>query len=478
MNESIANKAVKGTVWSAIDRFGTMALQFVVNLILARLLPPDDFGAIGMLYIFITVSQTFIDGGFGSALIQKKNPTETDYSTILYWNILVGILFYFILYIAAPFIASFYRMDVLKDVLRVIGISLVFNGVVGLQLCKLQKQLQFNTIAKTNIFAYLTSASVSITFANYGYGVWSLVVMTIAQPLFRCVIVYIITKWRPKGRFSFESFKSLISFGGYLLLGNIMESICKNLQGLIIGRKFSADQMGYYSQADKLDQIVSYSIPQVIASVMYPVFSKFQDDNHRLQEIVLLDLRVISFVIYPLLSLLIIIADPLITLLYGEKWMASIPYFQILCCGGFFYALNNIPYYAVAARGKSKALFYLSFYKWFMFGLFIIVGMNFGMTGILSAIAISYTNIFIANCMLARKYSILKIKPVVYSLLPSFVLAVMSGGVTIFLMIYFKMYWVFATLLYICIYLSIAFIIKLKAMLEVKMLLEKLVWNR
>lgn len=475
MEESIANKAVKGTIWSAVDRFGTMGLQFIVNIVLARLLTPDDFGAIGMLYIFIAVSQTFIDGGFGSALIQKKHPTDTDYSTILYWNITVGILFYVILYCSAPFIAAYYKIEVLKDVLRVIGISLILNGIVGLQINRLQKILQFNTIAKTNIFAYIAAAFLSIVLALHGYGVWSLVVMAIAQPLFRCIIIFIITRWRPKGSFSLMSFKSLTSFGGYLLLGNILESICKNLQGLIIGRKFSADQMGYYTQADKLDQIVSYSLPQVIASVMYPVFSKFQDDNLRLQELVLLNLRVISFVIYPLLFLLIIIANHLIPFLYGNQWAESISYFQILCCGGIFYSLNNIPYYAIAAYGKSKSLFILSFYKWSAFGLLVLVGMNFGMTGILCAIAVSYMNIFFANCMLARKYSILKIRYVIYSLFPSFALSAIIGGVVYSLIIYFKLYWMMSAIIYAILYISIAHIFKMKTYSDVKFLLSKLI---
>lgn len=474
MAESLGTKTVKGTIWSAIDRFGVMGLQFAVNLVLARLLTPDDFGAIGMLSIFIAVSQTFIDGGFGSALIQKKNPTEFDYSTIFYWNIFIGIIIYIVLFITAPSIADFYRMPILSEVLRFLGLSLILNSIVGLQVNRLQKQLRFNVIAFTNIISYVISAGISVGMALFDMGIWSLVSMALSQPTLRSVIVFGITRWYPKKHFSTQSFKDLISFGGFLLLSNLLENICKNLQGLIIGRKFTADQMGYYSQADKVNQIVSLSIPQVIASVMYPVFSQFQDNKERLRELIKLDLRIISFVIYPLLTLLIVIADPLIKFLYGNNWIPCIPYFQILCCGGFFYALNNIVYYAVAACGKSKALFNLSFYKWSMFGLFLLIGMNFGMTGIMWAISISYLNIFIANCILVKKYTQLNIKSIFGSILLSLILSITCGLIIFIIEYHYAISWILISSLYVSLYIGIAYVLQLKVLYQILEILKKI----
>lgn len=475
MSESIAKKAIKGTVWSACDRFGVMALQFAVNLILARLLTPTDFGTIGLLYIFMAVSQTFIDGGFGSALIQKKNPTETDYSTIFYWNILIGLFFYGILFISAHWISDFYHLPILSNILKVLGCSLVLYGMNAIQVNRLQKQLKFNTLAKTNISSYLMSASMTIFLAYNGYGVWSLVAMAICQPAFRIIFLFILTHWHPRLAFSVQSLKELLSFGGYLLIGNLLESIFKNIQGLIIGRKFSAAQMGYYSQADKLDQIVSYSIPQVISSVMYPVFSQYQDDKERLRELMKYDFRVISFGIYPLLSCLIIVAEQLILFLYGEKWLPSVPYFQILCVGGFLYSINNIAYYAVAASGKSKALLGVAIYKWLMLGVFLIIGMNFGMKGIMWGIALSYWNIFFTNAILAKKYVGITINQIIISLLPAFLVSLGTAVIPSIGLMYLPHLWIIWILCYSALYLILCWKFNRKGIEDVKLIITKLI---
>lgn len=475
MSDSLKTKTVKGTLWSVCDKFGVMAIQFVVNLILTRQLTPDDFGTIGFLYIFLAIAQTFIDGGFGSALIQKKHPTETDYSTILYWNVFIGTIIYAILFCSAPWVADFYRLPILTDILRIIGISLVLNGIIGLQVSRLQKQLKFNQIATTDISSSIIGAGISIAMVFCGCGVWSLVAMTLSQSLLRIIIIFAITRWLPKGRFSKESFRSLMSFGGFLLVGNLLESVCKNLQGPIIGRKFSTEQMGYYAQADKLGIIVTYSIPQVIAVVMYPVFSQFQDEKERLRELVKANVRVMSFLIYPLLTLLIIVAEPLISLLYKDKWLPSAPYFQILCVGGFFYALNNIAYYAVAACGKSKTLFMLSFYKWILFGLFLLIGMNFGMNGIVWATSVSYLNIFLANYLLAKKYIHLTLTSVFLALLPSLLVAGLVGLAAYALMAYAGFHWIVASIIYVALYAGIAYVLKMQTLDEVKSLLTKLI---
>lgn len=475
MHESISNKVVRGTIWSAFDRFGVMAIQFVVNLVLARLLTPDEFGAVGMLYIFIAVSQTFVDGGFGSALIQKKKPSNTDYSTIFFWNIIVGCVLYCILFCCAGPIARFYKMPILVKVLRIISISIIFNGIAGLLMNRLQKQLQFNTIAISNIIGFILAAAIAIAMAISGAGIWSLVAMSICQPLFRSLIMVVKTRWIPKLIFSIQSLKELFAFGGFLLLGNLLENIFKNLQGLIIGKRFSAEQMGYYSQADKLDQVVSYSVPQVIAAVMYPVFSQYQDDSIRLRNLIKVDLHIISYLIYPLLILLILIAEPLIVMLYGDKWTDSVPYFQILCCGGFFYSLNNIPYYTVAACGKSKALLMASFYKWSFLALSLFIGMNFGMIGIMWGIVVSYVNIYITNCLLAKKYIKARISEFFQPLLPSIMNAAFTGILSYLILAGLNLPWGLSIPIYIGIYLAIGKLLRIKAQSEAFQLLKKVI---
>lgn len=474
MSGELQKKAFSGAIWASFERFGTMALQFLVNLILARLLTPSDFGCIGMLAIFVLVSQIIIDGGFGSALIQKKSPSQTDYSTIFYWNIIFSSILYLILFISAPSISSFYRMPILCDVLRIMGINLIINSLGIIQINRLRKQLAFKRIAIINIVSYLVSAIIAISLAYIGYGVWSLVIMQLLFSLFSVTFFWIITKWKPNLCFSFQSLKSLFQFGGYLLFANILQEICKNLQGLIIGRRFSSIEMGLYTQAKKLDDITSLTIPNIIVQVMFPVYSQIQNDLERTKEVLKMNIRVITFITFPILLLLILIAQPLIIFLYGNKWEVSASYFQILCIGGLFACLQNINYYAVAAQGKSNVLFTWSFYKWGMLLLLLIIGMHWGMYGILWGMVISSLNIYIVNAGLVAKYISYSLKIQIKDILPNIFIAASS----FFLLYLGRMYWEFHFSLYILLYLTCyllqAYVFKLEALKDIVNILQNL----
>lgn len=474
MIESLGHKAASGAIWASIDRFGFMALQFGVNLILARLLTPADFGIIGMLAIFIAVSQVLIDGGFGSALIQKKNPTQTDYSTIFYWNIGFSLFLYAILFLCSPLVAKYFSMPILSDVLRAIGLNLIISSIMAIQMTRLRKELAFKKIAITNISSYVIGAIVAIIMAYHGFGVWSLVTMQLLGTSISITILWIITHWHPSLCFSKTTMRELFSFGGYIMAAGLLQEFCKNLQGIIIGKKFSATQMGYYSQAYKLDQVSSYSIPQVIVQVMYPVYSSIQDDRQKLIDILSMNIRVISFLIFPLMGLLILIAEPLITWLYGDKWLPSVPYFQILCVGGFFVCLQNINFYAVAAIGKSKTLFYWSFYKWGFLLAALLIGMNFGMYGILWGMVLSSINIYIVNASLVSKHVGLSLLKEISFLLPIAIVTAASMAIVSFLQTYAAtFYW--QILLFISLYVGISYIVRLKAIGETKILIQRLI---
>lgn len=474
MTESLGHKATSGAVWASINRFGIMSLQFVVNLILARLLVPEDFGAIGMLAIFIAVSQVLIDGGFGSALIQKKEPTQTDYSTIFFWNIGFSTMLYFILFLISPAVSKFFSMPILSSVLRIMGLTLIVNSIFGIQKNRLQKQLAFKLLAITELSAYVMGAIVAISMAYYGFGVWSLVAMQLVAGLASIVVLRIITHWCPSPCFSMQSMKELFGFGGYILIASLLQEICKNLQGMIIGKKFSATQMGYFSQAYKLDQISSYSIPQVIVQVMYPVYSSIQDERQRLVEILSMNIRVISFLIFPILSLLILIAEPLIVWLYGEKWLPSVPYFQVLCVGGFFICLQNINFYAVAAVGKSKQLFYLSFYKWGFLLSALLAGMNFGMFGILWGMVLSNLNIYLVNAYLVSRYVGLKVSSQLKCLFPTMISTIVSQTLAYF-GIYYEWRIFLGATIFVITYIGISIVFRYKALTETRQLVEKIV---
>lgn len=474
---SLGKKAFSGAIWASIDKIGTMALQFFVNIILARLLMPSDFGCIGMLAIFVIVSQTIIDGGFGSALIQKKEPTQIDYSTIFYWNILFAIILYFVLFIFAPVIASFYKMPLLCDVLRVMGLNLIISSFGIIQINRQRKQLAFRRIALINIISYLLASIIAISMAYNDYGVWSLVTLQMLYGLFSVVMFWITTRWKPNLCFSVQSLKNLFSFGGYLLFAGILQEICRNLQGLIIGRRFSSIEMGLYAQAKKLDDVTSLTLPNIIVQVIFPVYSQLQNNLERTREVLRMNIRIISFFTFPLMILLIIIAYPLIDFLYGNKWEAAVPYFQILCISGLFACLQNVNYYAVAAQGKSNVLFAWSFYKWGMLLLLLLIGMHWGMYGILWGMVISSLNIYIVNAVLVGKYVSYSLWRQLKDIFPIVCITFLTGGVVFFVNEYYHLSIIIALLIYCIIYLLLIYIGKLKVRNDI-ILIYKLLRNR
>ena len=465
-------QVISGTFWATADRFISMAIQFLTNLVLARLLMPSDFGCIGMLAIFVAVSQIIIDGGFGSALIQKKTPTQVDYSTIFYVNLLFSISLYCILYFCAPFIASFYRMPILSDVLRIWGITLIISSLGIIQINRLRKRLAFKEIAIVNITSYFIAAAIAIVMAFKGFGVWSLVALQIFYNSISVLFYWIYTKWHPSFCFSLQSLRSLFGFGSYILFSNILQETCKNLQGLIIGRKFSSAEMGLYSQAKKLGDVVYYTLPNVVVQVMFPVYSQMQTDVNRLREVLSMNVRVISFITFPLMMLLIGIAAPLIEFLYGEKWNDSVPYFQLLCIGGLFVCLQNINYYAIAALGKSRILFYWSFYKWGMLLLFMLIGMHWGMYGLLCGIILSELNVYLVNAVLASKYVSYSLKRQLMDIFPLLAVSLMTFGLVYITVQKWDFHFVFQILQFVIFYLGLTLLFRLRVRKDIFLIIQ------
>ena len=463
MGETVTHKAAVGTVWASLDRFTCMGLQFVINLILARLLTPGDFGAVGMLAIFVAVSNVLVDGGFTSALIQRKNTSQLDWSTVFYWNLSLSMAIYAVIFFSAPAVARFFHMPVLCGVLRGVGITIILGALMSVQLTRLRKRFAFRTIAIANILSYIFSGIVAISLALAGAGVWCLVIMQLVQLGTVLVIFGVITRWLPSPGFSFTALRSLFGYGGYLLAAGLLQEAAKNLQGLIIGRRFSDVTMGYYSQASKLDRITSYSLPQVIVQVMFPLFSALQSDPRALSGKLLQGVGIIAFLIFPMMSLLILTAPGLISLLYGEKWLPAVPYFRILCVAGLFACLQNINYYAVAARGKSRVLFLWSLWKWGFLLLAILAGVEIGgMYGILWGMVLSEVNIYIVNASLAARYASLPLGRQLKALLPIMSCAVIAFVVSGLVLPYAGV--IISALLLPLLYIGVARLLRLRAL--------------
>ena len=388
-------------VWAFIQKFGNTFLSFISNIILARLLLPEDYGAIGMIMIFIVISNTFIDGGFGSALIQKTNPTTKDYSTIFYWNIFFSIGLYIVLYFCAPFIASFYKLP-LNNLLKVLGVVLIINSLSVVQSTQLRKKLKFKECAYATVISSLLAVCVTVFLAYNGMGVWSLVIQQILVSVFSFLLYLYFNKWIPSLVFSWKSLKELFNFGFFMLCSSFLNNLCNNIQGLIIGRQFSSTVMGLYTQSAKLATESSNSIASVVDQVSYPLLVEVKDDNRALEKIIRQLSCNLLFLIFPLMCFLIMVAKPLIVFLFTEKWIDCVPYFRILCLSGIAVTFQGVSYNSIAAIGKSWLLFKWNLVKRIFAMTLIFVGLKWGVYGILWAMVvgtyvISFINMYLVS---------------------------------------------------------------------------------
>ena len=434
MSSSLKQKTISGVIWSTVQKFGTMSISLISNFVLARLLSPEDYGCIGILAIFIVVAGVFINGGFAGALVQKKDPTTEDYSTVFYWNIVVSLLMYIILYLTAQYIAGFYKMPLLESVLQVQGLILIIQALSVVQFNKLRKELKFKSLSIVQLTATIISIFVAITMAYCDCGVWALVTQQLVLSSITTILLWHASSWRPSLCFSIKSFKELFSYGSFLLFSDLLNSICENVQGLIIGKRYSVIDMGFYSQAKKMEEVPTTTISYVVSSVTFPVFAKLQNDKERLFAAVRKCTNMMNFLNFPLMILLIVIAEPLFIVLFSDKWIESVPYFKILCVAGLVNCLQSVNYQATAAVGRSKAIFKWNIIKRIVGLLLIFIGMHWGVEGILWAVVAGFYFTFIVNAVVAATsttYTLLmQIKDSVPLLLISFISAIIAYPIT------------------------------------------------
>lgn len=430
MSKSLKEKTVSGMIWTSFGKFGSMFIAFIANLILARLLSPNDFGCVGMLAIFIAISQTFIEGGFGSALIQKKKPEHIEYTTIFYWNLFISVLFVFGIYFLAPSVARFYKIPLLEDVLRVQSLVLVINAFSVIPVNILVKQLQFKALNIRNVIAALSGMIVAIIMAFNGFGVWSLVYNNLMISAVNVILLWTITSWRPTFEFSWGAMKGLFNFGGLILCSNLVETLYTNIQGLIIGRVFSAKDLGFYTQAKKLEEVPNSGFSSIVNTVTFPIYSELQDDKQKMRYGVHRSLVSITYLSIPLMIILIVIAEPLFTLLFTAKWLPSVPYFQILCVFGILWCVNTINTNLVKALGHGKIYFSIQFLKRFIGIFMIFVGVQFGMHEMLWAYTLTGYLSFFINAYFAGKLIQYGIWMQIKAIGPVLLLSAVAGGIT------------------------------------------------
>lgn len=427
---NLKQKATSGMVWTSIQKFAGMGIQFISGIVLARLLTPNDYGCIGMLSIFMVIANSFVDGGFASALIQKKRPTQEDYSTVFFFNLGMSLLMYTILFISAPAISRFYKMPLLCSVLRVQGLVLLINAFSIIQSNQLRKQFRFKKIAIVSLFTSIIALTVTILMAYKGFGVWALVTMNILTAFIPALVYWLTNKWYPLLVFSESSFKELFNFGFFMFLTYIINNICNNVQGLLIGRFYNPATMGYYSKAKSTEDLASNSISNVMGQVTYPLYAEYQDDRPMLINVIKRITCSIAYITFPMMFLLILLAKPIFIILYSNRWLDSIPYFQILCIAGIAICLQGVNFQAIAAVGKSKAMFSWTLIKRGV-GLALIIGglAAFGIKGLLVGMVIQSWLIYLINAYQVHKYIGYKFFLQMLNLLPIIILSLVSWGI-------------------------------------------------
>lgn len=361
--ESLKKKTVNGVIWSAIDRFSTQGIQFVFSILIARLLMPSDYGVIAMLGIFLAVSNTFVDSGFGAALVQKANRTETDFSTVFYFNIVVAIIFYALLWLASPYIASFYNIPMLKDVTRVVALTLISSALGGIQSAQLSIAINFKTRAIISLISALSTGCLGLYLAYSGYGAWALVFQMVFSSLLNTILLWCFVRWMPSLVFSWQSFRQLFSFGSKLLASALLDTIYNNVYTLVIGKVYSSSSLGLYSRASGLAQYPSSNITGVLQSVTFPVLCSIQNDEERLADAYKRFIRMSAFVVFPLMIGLASVAEPFIRVVLTDKWEGAIYLLQIVCFSMMWYPIHAINLNILQVKGRSDYFLKLEIIK-------------------------------------------------------------------------------------------------------------------
>lgn len=357
------NKILSSLLWKLMERGGTQGIQFIVQIVLARLLSPTDYGTIALITIFITIANVFVQSGFSTALIQKKDANEVDFSSVFYLSLFTSSILYMILFFAAPLIAGFYNLSQLIPIIRVLSITLFFGALNSIQNAVISKKMQFKKLFFSSLGAISVSGIIGVSFAYMGFGVWALVIQQLVNQLAVTIILWFTVKWRPKMMFSFERIKVLFSFGWKLLVSSLIDTLYTNLRSLIIGKIYYPAMLGYYNRGEQFPQIIVTNIDGSIQSVMLPALSVEQDNRVRMKDMVRRSIVTSSFVIFPLMIGLTVIAEPLIKILLTDKWLPSVPFLQIACMSYALYPIHTANLQAINALGRSDIFLKLEIIK-------------------------------------------------------------------------------------------------------------------
>lgn len=401
MSNEIKSKVLSGLFWRFGERIAAQGVSFVVSIILARMLDPSHYGAIALVTVFITFANVFVTSSFGNSLIQKKDADNVDFSSVFYFNIILGILVYAVVFIMAPYIAGYFNMEILCPVLRVLGLRLIVAGANSVQHAYVSKQMLFKRFFWSTLGGTIGSAILGITMAYMGFGIWALVVQYMFNSIIDTLVLWFTVKWRPKLAFSLKRLKNLFSYGWKFLVSSLLDTGYNELRSLVIGKMYTPADLAYYNKGKNFPNLIVTNVNSSIQSVLFPAMANCQDKKEQVKSMCRRSIRTSSYIMLPLMTGLALVAEPFVKLLLTEKWLQCVPYLQIACFTFAFMPIHTANLQAIKAMGRSDIFLKLEIIKKIMGLAVLIFVAPFGvlaiafsgiLTTILSSIINSYPN--------------------------------------------------------------------------------------
>ena len=476
---SLRKSALSGMIWTFIQQMSTQGISFVVSIILARLLMPQEFGLIAMIAVFMGVGNVLINSGLSKSLIRTTDPDQDDFSSVFWFNLIISILMYLLMFFIAPFIAVFYKQPLLIPIIRLYCVVFIINAFVIIQNTRLTKELDFKKQTMITVPSLIVGSGVGIIMALNGFGVWSLVWSAIARSTALSIQLWFWTPWYPSFRLKKEKIKHHLNFGYKLTLAGIIDTLFVDIYTIIIGKLFNPLQVGFYNRANTLQQFPVKNFGAVINQVTYPLFSKIQNDNIRLKNAYKKIMKMAVFIITPTLLFAVVLAEPLFRFLLTEKWLPAVPYFQILCLSSLLTPISVYNLNIITVKGYSNLHLKLSLIKKVFIILIILISLKWGIYGLLiGQIPLSFIGFF-ANGWYSKKLinysSFQQLKDIIPTIIITVVIAVLVWIIAFYLKNYLSdiVLIIVGGSIGMAFYISIAYFFKFEALIELRSIFSK-----
>lgn len=427
-SDSLKSKTISGLLWKFAERIGAQAITFIISIILARLLKPSDYGAIAILLVFITIADVFVNAGFGSALIQKKDADDLDFSSVFYFSFIFSIFIYLVIFLAAPFVANFYNMPVLQPTLQVLALRIPVAGINSVQQAYVSRNMQFKKFFYSTLSGTAASAVVGIFMAYNGYGIWSLVGQYLSNAVINTIVLFSVINWRPQLVFSWQRLKSLFSYGWKLLLSGLLDTGYQSLNSLLIGKFYTPADLAFFDTGKKFPMVIVTNINSSISSVLFPALASEQDEPEKVKAHTRKAIQISSYIMWPMMLGMAACADSIVSLVLTDKWLPAVPYLQIACITYGLWPIHTANLQAINAMGRSDIFLKLEIVKKFVGISILIFIMQYGVLaialgGILGGTISSFINAYPNGYLL--KYSYWEqLKDILPSFLLAFVIAI------------------------------------------------------